>query len=296
MIPFNFHHLYYFYTVAREGSVTRAAKSLRIGQPALSTQIKTFEAQLGVRLFEREGRRLELSEDGRQVLAYAEEIFESGRQLMRSVSGGAHQGELHTRLGLTAYVPKAIADRLIQFLFGMDPGMRLEVAEDRLERLLPRLEQHELDFVLTDEPAGSSFPKVDAHLIEKVDIAFAASPAVAKKHPRFPRDLDGAPMILPTSNNRIYSELQEYFVVHSVRPRVIAEVQDVELVRRMAIAGLGIAPMNIYTLMNAPGHEKLVALNRTRLPLYRPIYLFSVPRKRPHPLLSIILKKFRLMV
>lgn len=296
MIPFNYHHLYYFYTVAKEGSVTRAAGMLRIGQPALSTQIKLFENQIGVRLFIREGKRLELTEAGREILSYAEDIFETGRQMMRSVSGGGVvKGELHTRLGLTAYVPKAIADRLIQFLYAIDAGMHLTVVEDRLDNLLPRLEQHELDFVLTDEPAGFSFSKVEAHLLERVAIALASSPELAKKYPRVPKDLNGAPMILPTSNSQIYSELQEYFAANSIRPRVIAEVQDVELVRRMVIAGLGIAPMNLYTLKNAPGHEKLVVLNRTPLPLHRPIYLFTVPRKRPHPLLGTVLKKFRLM-
>lgn len=294
MLPFNFHHLYYFYTVVREGSVTRAAAALRIGQPALSTQIRSFERQLGLKLFNREGRRLEVSEEGRAILSYAEEIFEAGRQMMRATSGGGLKGQLHTRLGLTAYVPKSIAERLILFLLELDPEMRLEVVEDRADRLMPRLEQHELDFVLADEPAGAAFPDAVVHLIDRVAISFAASPLLAKKYPRIPGDLNGAPMILPTSNNRIYSELKEYFAVHEVRPRIVAEVQDVELVRRMAIAGLGIAPMNIYTLRHAPGHEKLVELNKSRLPLHRSVYLFSMPRKRPHPLFETLVRKFRL--
>lgn len=293
MIPFNFHHLYYFYTVAREGSVTRAARTLRIGQPALSTQVRAFESALGVKLFERDGKRLALTEEGRSILSHAEEIFESGRQMMSEISGGAAGGQLHTRIGFTAYVPKSIAERLIGFLFELDGGMRLEAAEDHLGRLLPRLEQHELDFVLADEPAGGSFPKVETHLIDRVAIALAATPELARKYPKIPKDLNGAPMILPTSNSRIYSELREYFAAHKVRPRVVAEVQDVELVRRMALAGLGVAPMNVYTLRHAPGHEKLVELGRAPLPLHRPIYLFTMPRKRPHPFLGVLLKRFR---
>jgi LysR family transcriptional activator of nhaA len=293
MIPFNFHHLYYFYTIAREGSVTRAARALKVGQPALSTQVRTFEEALGAKLFERDGRRLALTEEGRAVLSHAEEIFESGRQMLSGLAGGSAKGQLHTRIGLTAYVPKSIAERLIGFLFELDPGMRLEAAEDNLAQLLPRLERHELDCVLADEPAGGSFPKIETHLIDRVAIALAATPELARRYPRVPKDLNGAPMILPTSNSRIYSELREYFAAHGARPRIVAEVQDVELVRRMALSGLGIAPMNVYTLTHAPGHEKLVMLGRSPLPLHRPVYLFTMPRKRPHPLLGVLLKKFR---
>lgn len=293
MIPFNYHHLYYFYTVCREGSVTRAAKTLRIGQPALSSQLKTFEGALGVKLFERHGRMLRSSEEGREILAYAEDIFETGRQMMRALSGGDRKGLLRTRIGLTAYVPKTIAERLIRLLFAIEPDLRLDAVEDRMDNLLPRLAAHELDFVLADELPSAEPAGLGTHLLDRVPVAFAAVKALAGRYRRVPADLDGAPMILPTSNSRLYADLRDYFAAHKIRPRVIAEVQDVEIVRRMALAGLGIAPMNVYTLRNAPGHEGLIQLNRSPLPVRRSVYLFTMSRRRPHPMLNVILKKFR---
>lgn len=294
MIPFNYHHLYYFYTLAREGSVTAAAAKLRIGQPTLSHQIKQFENFLGFKLFRREGRRLVLSEEGRHLKAYAEDIFGTGLEMMQSLGTLSKKGLLKTSVGATPYVPKSFVDALLTFTLKLEPGQHLTLHEERMERLVEMLDSHEIDFILTDLPYPHKNRDIEHHLIEKVPAVFIAHPSVARKLGEFPRCLEEAPMILPTTNSHIYLALQEYFIAHGIKPRVIAEIQDVEIVRRLVLNQAGIAPINQYTLMHAPGREKLVVLNKKPLGIHRSIFILTKKRKKSHPLLESVLGKFRL--
>ncbi len=145
MIPFNYHHLYYFYTLANDGSVTSSAKKLRIGQPALSYQIKQFENFLGFPLFDREGKKLTLSEEGQHLKVYAEDIFETGREMMQSLGTLSKKGRLKTSVGATPYVPKSFLDALLSFILKLEPDQYLTLHEERMEKLVEMLGSHEID-------------------------------------------------------------------------------------------------------------------------------------------------------
>ncbi len=294
MIPFNYHHLYYFYVVAREGSVTNAAKTLRIGQPALSHQIKQFEGFLGFALFIREGKRLTLSEEGQHLKAYAEDIFETGREMMQSLGTLSKRGRLRTSIGAPAHVPKSFLDALLNFLLKLDPDQYLTLHEESAEKLTEMLDAHEIDFILTDLPHHKGTLDVESHLIDRIPVHFVAHAAAAKKLGPFPRCLDGAPMILPTSNTQLYLALQDYFIAHKVKPKIIAEIQDVEVVRRLVLNKVGVAPMNEYTLTHAPAREKLTVLNKKPLGIHRSVFILTKKRKKEHPLLENLIGKFRL--
>lgn len=296
MIPFNYHHLYYFYTLTKEGSVTAAAKKLRIGQPALSYQIKQFETFLGFQLFSREGKKLNVSEEGQHLKAYAEDIFETGREMMQSLGTLSKRGCLKTNIGATPYVPKAFLDALLNFVLKLAPDQHLTLHEERMEKLVEMLDAHEIDFILTDMPYAQKNQVIENHLIEKVPVVFIAHPSISKKLGPFPHCLEEAPMILPTSNSQIYLALQEYFISHKIKPKVIAEIQDVEIVRRLVLNSAGIAPINQYTLTHAPSKERLVILNKKPLGINRSVFILTKKRKKAHPFLESLLHHFRLEV
>ncbi len=294
MIPFNYHHLYYFHVVAKEGSVTRAAQTLRIGQPALSHQIKQFENFLGFELFRREGKRLSLSEEGQHLKAYAEDIFETGRQMMQSLGTLSKKGRLKTSVGAPVHVPKAFLDALLNFLLKLDPDQHLTLHEENMEKLTGMLDAHEIDFILTDLPHHRGGLDIKSHLIDRIPVVFVAHAAHAKKLGPFPQCLNGAPMILPTSNTQLYLALQDFFISHKVQPKIVAEIQDVEVVRRLVLNKIGIAPMNEYTLTHAPAREKLTVLNKKPLGINRSVFILTKKRKKEHPLLGSLIDKFRL--
>jgi len=151
----NYHHLLYFYFVGREGSIAKASGELKISQHTISAQLRMLEESLGDKLFNRVGRRLELTENGRAIYSYAEEIFSLGRELMGVARGRAAERPLRLTVGVTDVLPKLIVYRLLQPVFGIK-DIRLVCVEDKYDRLLADLAVHSLDLVLADTPASPS--------------------------------------------------------------------------------------------------------------------------------------------
>lgn len=240
----NYHHLLYFHTVAKTGSVSRAARELRLAQPTVSGQVKALEEALGEKLFERVGRRLELTEVGRIVYGYADEIFGLGRELMDSLRGrpSARMPRLH--VGVSEVVPKLITHRLLEPALALDPPVQIVVREDKTERLLAELSTRDLDLVLTDAPIGSQ-ARVRAfnHMLGESDVTFFATAerAPAFRH-GFPRSLDGAPLLLPADNTALRRELDRWLDAHDLRPRVVAEFEDSALMKVFGEYGAGVFP------------------------------------------------------
>lgn len=298
MIPFNYHHLYYFYTIAQAGSVSRASEKLRLAQPTLSAQLKQFENYLNIRLFEREGKKLILTDEGRYLLSYAKEIFDTGQELMDNLGDLSHKGRLRIQIGVSNYTPKSFVDAFLRFILKIEPNVYISVAEDKNETMIQDLRKHVLDLVLSDTPSlGSEQHEIESHLVGKIPIVFCADPKIAKQFSRFPKDLNSAPMILPTAQSQVYQAVQEYFIANRVQPKIIAEIEDVELVRRLVLKGMGIAPLNEFTAKLAPSREPLVILNKhNKINIYENIYLLVRKRKKNHPLLPQILKQFKISI
>ena len=159
MIPFNYHHLYYFYTIAKIGSISKASETLHVGQPALSSQLKQFENYLNLKLFEREGRRITLTESGRYVLSYATEIFDVGMELMDGLGDRSQKDRLKIQIGVSSFIPKTAVTALLNFLLKIEPDVYISVHEDKTELLTENLKTHLLDLVLTDTPMQSIIQK-----------------------------------------------------------------------------------------------------------------------------------------
>ncbi len=295
MIPFNYHHLFYFYTVAEEGSITKACETLRIAQPTLSAQLMQFEDYLDRKLFLREGKKLILTEEGHHILSYAKAIFDLGKELSDSLGDNPRKGHTRIQIGISSFIPKAIAHSVLCFLNETHKDLYINVVEQSSREMIENLRIHKLDMVLDDTPfRGDAADGIQNHLLVKVPLVLCANKTVSKKFPKIPRDLNDAPIILPTSQSQTYHNLQEYFLKHKVRPRIIAEIQDIELTRRMVISGRGIAPMNQHTVLTAPDHEKLVILGKKSLDIFDTVYLIKRDRKNPHFLVEKLLKHFKI--
>ncbi len=285
----NYHHLLYFWTVAREGSVTRAAERLRLAQPTLSSQIRALEGQLGHKLFAKHGRGLVLTDVGRMVQQYADDIFSIGRELQEAVKGqvGGRGQRLH--VGIADVVPKLIAYELLAPAMREVEDLVVVCREDAPERLLGALAIHELDLVITDAPIGPG-ARVRAfnHLLGQCGVTFFSSSARAAALRRgFPRTLDGEPFLLPLEGTVLRRALEHWFEVTQVRPRVVAELEDSALAKVFGQAGAGafVAPSAIEEQVRSMYGVQVIG--RTDAITER-FYAISVERKIRHPAVAAI--------
>src|SRR5512135_1521856 len=208
----NYHHLHYFWTVARAGSIAGASRELRLSQPTISNQIKTLEAALGHPLFERQGRRLVLTDVGRTVARYADDIFHTGRELLQALKGLPTRDRLPLVVGVADVIPKLVAERLLRPAVAAVPEVRLVCREGPLPRLLASLALHELDVVLADAPAPETV-KVKAfdHLLVDCGVTFLAAPGLAHLRKGYPASLAGAPVLLPAAGTALRRSLDRWF-------------------------------------------------------------------------------------
>ncbi|MEZ4387139.1 MAG: LysR family transcriptional regulator [Candidatus Krumholzibacteriia bacterium] len=237
----NYHHLLYFWTVAREGGVGRAAEALNLAQPTVSAQLKRLEESLGEALFARRGRGLALTATGELVYAYAEEIFSLGRELLGAVRQGITDRPLRLQVGLVDAVPKSLARLLLQPALALARPVHVVVTEGKLTDLVADLVVSRLDVVLSDaRVSGTLAGRIFHHELGDCGVTFLAAPPLAGRlRPGFPASLDGAPAILPTENTALRSSLERWFAARNLQPRVVAEVEDSALIKDLAEDGLG---------------------------------------------------------
>lgn len=240
----NYHHLLYFWVVAREGGLVPAGKVLRLSHPTLSAQIHALEHQLGEKLFAKVGRKLALTEMGRVVFRYADEIFTLGRELVDTVKGRSTGQPLRLDVGVVDVVPKLIVRRLLRPALSLPEPVKLVCHEDSYEKLLADLSLHALDIVIADSPVPSgSSVRAFNHLLGETEVSFFGARSLARSLKRaFPKSLDGAPMLLPLENSPLGRALHHWFERNRVRPRVIAEFDDSALLKVFGADGVGLFP------------------------------------------------------
>lgn len=280
----NYHHLLYFWTVARRGSVAAAAEELHLTQPAVSTQIKTLERALKQTLFVRRGRRLELTDEGRVAARYAEEIFTLGRELQDTLAGRTAGRLLPLRIGVVDALPKLLIHRLLAPAIGPDRESRVVVTEDKLDRLLADLAIHELDAVLADAPAPPSLRvRTFSHPVLESGVTFFATPARAKRLARgFPRSLDGAAALLPTENTALRRSLDAWFAAHRIVPAVAAEIDDSAVLKTFGEEDLGFFAAPTIVEQDVAKRYGVRGFGRTDAVRER-VYAVTADRKITHP-------------
>jgi LysR family transcriptional activator of nhaA len=238
----NYHHLLYFHATAREGSMTAAAKKLRLAQPTLSGQIKQLEDALGEPLFDRRGRRLELTETGRTVYHYADEIFGLGQEMLQAVQGRPSGRPVRLAVGVSDVLPKLVVYRLLEPVLAREGGVRVDCREGEVPALLAELGAHRLDLVLSDSPLPSgSGIRAYSHALGECGVTFFGKPAVADAlRAGFPRSLDGARALLPASGTALRRALDEWLDRLDITLDVAGEFGDSALLNAFGQAGAGV--------------------------------------------------------
>lgn len=280
----NYHHLLYFWLVAREGSLARAGAELRLSQSAISGQIRALENSIGEKLFVKSGRRLMLSETGRMVYRYADEIFTLGKELQDTLKDRPMGRPLRVTIGVADVVPKLVARALIEPALRVPGSVRLVCREDKPERLLAELALHELDVILTDAPA-STHVKVKAfnHLLGECDIVFLARPDVVPRYKdRFPSSLNGAPVLLPSENTDLRRTLDHWFEENHIRPQIIGEFEDSALLDVFGQTGMGLFPTASFIAGEVIRQHQVEIVGRLTDVRQR-FYAVTVERKLVHP-------------
>ena len=294
MAPINFHHLHLFRTVARAGTLARAAAELRLTEPTLSTQIKQLERQFGQPLFSRTTRRLQLTDAGQTALRYADDIFSLSDELTQAMTGIHADRPRRFLVGIADVVPKLIAYRLIEPALRIPDGITLSCNEDTPERLVAALSVHALDLLITDAPiTPAAHVRAFNHLLGECGTTIFGTPELAARYrPNFPVSLDGAPFLLPLHASTSRRALDSWFQQQDVVPSVTGEYADSALLKVFGQNGYGLfaAPAVLEEeVMQQHGVEVV-----GRLPgLTQQFYAISAERRIEHPAVTAIARAAR---
>lgn len=284
--PLNYHHLYYFWVVAKEGGMARAAARLDMAVQTVSAQVRALEQSLGYALFKPAGRGIQLTEAGNAAVALADQVFQIGEQIPAAVRDAATGGGLRLAVGISDGLPKLVVRHLLQPVLH-DPRVRLLCHEDEFDRLLADLALHRLDAVLSDQPAPHNPNlRLYGHKLGEAPMAwFAPVEMVKKGKPAFPDCLDELPLLLPSHHSAVRARLDQWLERHGLRPRIAGEFEDSALLAAFGRSGMGAFPVSRWS------HEELLQDKRVRLLGEMPdvlehFHLITAERKIQHPLVQ----------
>ncbi|MCF7667960.1 MAG: LysR family transcriptional regulator [Akkermansiaceae bacterium] len=288
----NYHHLRYFWAVAREGSLRRASEILKVSQPSMSTQIRLLEEALGEDLFRHSGRNLSMTEFGQLVYGYADEIFNLGGEILRATKQTPVARVLRLNVGIVDSFPKLVSHKILQPLLQHDPPVRLTCHEGKLAELVAQLGTHRLDVVLSDEPASPGVNgRLFNHPLGSSRLTFCATPQLAATlKGRFPRNLHEAPALLPTENCTLRRDLEKWFRHAGITPHVVGEFEDAAMAKVIASNGLGVIAIPSIVEDEACKHYGLVSIGRTRQ-IESQFYAITAERRFTHPAIQAITGK-----
>ena len=291
MTPINYNHLYYFYIVASVGSIRKASVQLNLTPQTISGQITSFEAQIGASLFDRKGRGLHLSEKGRSIFSYAEEIFQLGDELNNILRSHKPAHWLTFTVGITDVIPKVLAHRLLIPVLNMVEPVRLICSEGDQDSLLADLAVNKLDLVLTEQPlqAGSYLKAFNHQLTESGFTFFASYTLATLCIEDFPRSMSGQPLLLQSKKAGVRLRLLSWFEKYGIVPNILAEFDDSALLKSFGQAGCGLfaGPTIIEDLIVSQYNVKIIGRTDEVKERY---YAISPERRVTHPAILEIIK------
>lgn len=292
----NYHHLLYFWTVAKEGGLRRASEKLKVSQPSISAQVRLLEDALAEKLFQRKGRSLELTEMGRFVFGYAEDIFSLGSELIAAVKSQEPARKRPPRfvVGIEDSFPKLLSFEILKPAFEIEPRTQIVCREGKAEDLVAELANHRLDAVLADEPAtGSTKFKVFSELLGRSIVTICAPPPIARAlRNGFPRSLNGQPMLLPTPNTTLRRSLDDWFHRVNIHPLIVAEFEDAALMKIAAGSGRGAIAVPSVTVEECVNRFRLQPIGRVPA-CSDSFYLITGERRVSHPAVRLIAEHAR---
>lgn len=297
MDSLNYHHLRYFWTVAKEGSLSRAAAKLHVSQPSISEQIHELELSFGVKLFQREGRRNVLTDAGQIAFGYADQIFALGRELSNAVTQAPGAKMLRLYVGVTDSLPKLVTNEILRPVFSMSETIHVICREGKMDDLLEQLTAHRLDIVLSDEPASTSTRfKTFNHPLGGTGTIFCAEKKLGARLRRgFPDSLHDAPALLPAENTSLRRALDTWFRDRNIQPRVVAEFEDLALMKVMAAEGRGFIAVPGVSHEDAIAHYGYEIVGKADTCRIH-FHAITAERHIEHPAVSLITSKARVML
>lgn len=289
MARLNYKQLHHFWSVAKAGSLQRASERLHLTPQTLSGQIAVLEETMGVVLFRRTGRRLELTEMGRIALSYADEIFQVGGELEDALRGPSAGRLVPFRVGVADVVPKSLAYRLLAPAMALSEPVRIVCREDKLERLLAELAIHRLDLVLADRPMPTETDvKGYNHKLGECGITFFATKELAERYGgAFPNRLDGAPLLVPSEGTTVRGRLMRWLGAQRIQPRIVGEFDDSALMKAFGYGGIGIFIAPTAVAAEVQQHGSVVSLGQTDEVVER-FFAISIQRRLTHPAVTAI--------
>lgn len=294
MSSLNFKHLRYFWAVAANGTIARASEILHVTPQTISGQLRELEEQMDAQLFEKSGRKLALTETGRLVFSYADEMFRLGDELQDVMQGRIPGAALTLTVGVAMVVPKLLAYRVLEPVLHMQEPVRLVCQEAALGDLLADLSVHKLDLVLADAPLSPALNiRAYNHLLGESGLSFFSTHRKARKYAsKFPLSLDGAPMLMPTASSALRRSLEQWFERQDIKPVIVAEFED-----RALMKAFGEADAGIFTSPTAV-EDDVVAKYGVRVigrseDVKERFYAISAERRIKHPAVSAITEAAR---
>jgi LysR family transcriptional activator of nhaA len=291
----NYHHLLYFWVVAKKGSIVRAGEELHLAHPTISGQIHRLEEVLGEKLFVRKGRQLELTEAGRVALRYADEIFSLGREFVDTLKGRMTGRPLRLVVGVADVLTPSLVRRFLEPAFRLGDDVQVVCRADKtVEEFVAELALHKVDVVLADGPAGAGIPvRAFNHALGDCGTTFFAAPPLASSVRRkFPRSLHAAPFLLPGAPSAVRRSLEQWFAAQGIRPKIVAECDDGALTKDFGEEGMGVFAAPSVIEDEVLQHYRVNVVGRTEA-VRQHFYAISVERKIKHPAVVAICEAAR---
>jgi LysR family transcriptional activator of nhaA len=287
----NYNHLYYFWVTANEGSISNASRKLRIGQPTISTQIRTLEESLNQSLFDRKSRGLHLTEAGKVVLDYSNQIFTLGNELMEVIKDGTFSKRAHVQIGALDGVPKSLIQSLIHSAQKIAPCV-VTVTEGGGDHLFMELLAHRVDLVISNfSPTMGNSKQFFSRLLEKIPITIFSTKQFHELKRKFPKSLQDQPFIMPTLDSKLRHDLNHFFRANGISVDVIIETQDTSIQKLLGIEGMGLIPLPDFAGKELVKEGKLIKVGSLR-GVTEDFWLVSSPRKFSNPIAETLMKDF----
>lgn len=292
MLQLNYHHLYYFKVIATEGSISKAAVKLRLGQPTLSMQLKQFEDFLGYQLFERRNRSLVLTEMGRVVLSYATHIFDLGHEMMETLKGReAGPSRIRLTIGALDSVPKNLVKVLAQAAFQLG-NCQISILEGRGSSLMKDLIEHRIDLVISNtSPPSLTDERIYSRSISKLPLLVCGALNFVSLKDRFPMSLNAKPFVLPTGDSRVRHDFERFLEERGIEADVIAETQDTSLMKNLAVEGHGLIVASETAVQEHLRNGELRLIGSLG-EFYEEIWLIAAQRKIQNPIAKELMRSF----
>jgi len=290
----NYKHLHYFWAVAKAGGVVRASERLHLTPQTISGQLRLLEEYLGIDLFNRVGRNLELTEDGRLVLSYADEIFSLGGELEETIHHLPRSRPQLFKVGVVDMVPRSIAHRILEPALHMPEPVRMVCREASLDTLLAELSVHRIDLVLADRPIPSTVSaRAFNHKLGECAVSFFATTELANDLVGdFPHCLDGAPMLLPSIGNQLRAGIDLWLDKQRIQPRMVAEFDDSALMKAFGQKGAGIFIAPAVIAAEVERQYGVISIGEVD-EVKEQFYVISIERRVLHPVVSEVVGKAR---